>query len=143
MVVDSDESPGWNIIELIPREYTVDILLRPFAAATELRPYDKIVLRFCIPYVAFIVLASIPIILDKELIGTNEVILEIPGAITELIDDKPGCTETVLRVLDIVVLRLLAPGTDANDERPIDVTVAIVESPGLVFNILIPALKVF
>ena len=46
IAVDSDESPGWNTIELIPIEYTVDTLLRPAVAATELRPYDKIVLRF-------------------------------------------------------------------------------------------------
>ena len=83
------------------------------------------------------------IILDNELIGTNAVILESPGAINELIDDRPGCTETELSVLDIVVLRLLAPGTAAKVERPIEVVVATVESPGLVPKRAMPALKVF
>jgi hypothetical protein len=59
---------------------------------------------------------------DKELIGTKDVILDRPGPIIELIELKPGCTFSELRLRLMIVLILLAPGRPATVLRPSRVT---------------------
>ena len=90
IVVERELRPGPAAIEEIPYEKMDEILLIPVFAATELRARLTTVVRFWIPYVASTVLADKLMLVDKLLIGTKAVMLDRPGAIKELIEERPG-----------------------------------------------------